>query len=197
MAIRLPRLQSQVPIVDTRGYPTLAFHQWWEAFAGEIENEVGALQAAELAQAAADTANAAAASANAAADAAQGAAANITASSALANSYTTGQTPQATDAGASATITIPAHTRVYGDGTSVAVSGGAVTGLAYSTRYWVYYDQASRLGGAVTYLAAVTIQGNGAGAPDRHFVGAVETPAALGAPIDGFQVVPPGGFSLF
>jgi hypothetical protein len=154
-----------------------------------IESNVNALASTvsliEAAQAAADAANAAAAAANTAAE-------NVEASSALANSYTTGLTITATDAGSNVTIAMSAHTRVYGDGTSVSVNSGNVTALAYSTDYWIFYDQASRLGGAVTYQASTSIQGNGTAA-NRHFIGAVRTPAALASPQTGNPVLPPGG----
>ncbi len=142
-------------------------------------------------------AQAAAAAANAAADAANAAAESVTAATDLANSYPEGVSISATDAGASVTITISAHTRVYAGGTSVAVDGGVLTGLAYSTNYWIAYDQASRLGGAVTYVAYTTSQGNGVNNPDRHFVGAVVTPDAGGLDNDGIPSLPPGGVNPF
>lgn len=188
MALKLPRLERLVALVDKTGLPTRAFHQWWAAFAKAIEDafnqlaDTVALIAA--AQAAADAANAAAASANAAADSAA-------AQSALGNSGVTGATITGSDAGASATVTISAHTRVYGDGTSVAVTGGSVTGLAYSTLYYIYYDQASRLGGAVTYQAT-TSDTTAAQTGDRHLVGSVTTPAALAADTGGDYVGAPG-----
>jgi hypothetical protein len=188
MALRLERLPSQEPRWDI-------FQRWWQRTIEAIESNFNALANTvaliEAAQAAADAANAAAEAANTAAETAQTAADNVEASSALANSYTTGLTITATDAGSNVTITISAHTRVYGDGTSVAVSGGSLTALAYSTAYYVFYDQASRAGGAVTYQSSTSIQGNGT-APDRHFVGAVTTPAALGGPVGGNPVRPPG-----
>lgn len=188
MALRLPRLPSVQPSWSLQ-------QRWWQSVVEAIETSFNDLDSAvaliAAAQAAADAANTAAAAADAAAIAAQGVADTVAADSALANSYTTGLTITATDAGASATITISAHTRVYGDGTSVAVSGGSLTGLAYSSSFWVYYDQPSRAGGAVTYASSATAQGNGT-APDRHFVGAVTTPAALGGPVGGNPVRPPG-----
>ncbi len=156
-----------------------------EAFNGQQ----AALEAAGIAQDAADAANAAA-------EAAQNAADDTTAATALANSNVSGLTLTATDAGASATITISGHTRNYGDGTTAAITGGSITGLAYSTDYWVYYDAPKGTAGAVTYAAATSVQGNATGNPNRHFVGAVSTPAALGGPIDGLPVLPPGGVYL-
>ena len=116
-----------------------------------------------------------------------------TTGSELTNSYVDGLTLTATDAGASATITISGHNRVYpktdGTGTPVAVTGGSLSGLAYSTQYWIYYDQPSRAGGAVTYFASTSPT---AQIGDRHNVGAVTTPAAAGAPIPGNVIRPPG-----
>ncbi len=148
-----------------------------------------ALIAAALAQEAAGAALTAAGTANAAAE-------SVTVSSALANSTVTGLTISAADAGSDVTITISAHTRVYGDGTTAAISGGTITGRPYSTNLWIFYDAPKGTTGAVTYQAATTVQGNASGNPNRHFVGAVTTPAALGAPIDGFPVLPPGGVYL-
>lgn len=157
----------------------------------QVDQIAAAQAAADAADAAAASANAAAAAADAAAIAAQNSADTVQAESSLANSYTTGLTITATDAGANVTIAMSAHARIYGDGTSVAVSAGNVTGLAYSTSYWIFYDQASRAGGAVTYQASTSIQGNGT-APDRHFIGAVLTPAAAAPPNNGNPVRPPG-----
>ena len=128
----------------------------------------------------------------AAADAAQGAADGVNAASALANSYVTGLTITATDAGASVTVNISGHTRVYGDGTSVAVTGGTLLGQPHSTIIYVYYDQASRAGGAVPYVATTNID-DVAQLNDRHSVASVETPAAAAPPNNGGGVRPPGG----
>lgn len=195
LTFRMDRLDRDVAIVDGEGKPTFQFQRKWqdtvEALVDAITLLADAVTAVEDAQTAADAANAAAAAADAAAVAAQTAADTVTADSALANSYVTGLTLTATDAGASVTLTISAHTRVYGDGTSVAVSGGSVTGLAYSTDYRIYYDQASRAGGAVTYAATTSIT-TAAQTGDRHSVGAVPTPAAAAPPETGTPVFPPG-----
>lgn len=195
MALKLPRLQSRTAIADKQGMPDRAFHQWWDKFAGSIEDAFNQLEAAvaaiAAAQAAADAANAAAAAADAAAVAAQNAADDAAGAAALGNSGVTGVTITATDAGANVTVTISGHTRVYGDGTTVSVNSGSVTALAYTTTYYIYYDQASRAGGAVTYLAT-TSQTTAAQTGNRHLVGVVTTPAAAGAPIDGDYVGPPG-----
>lgn len=193
--MRLDRLLRNVAITESNGRPTLQFQaaeqrkiEQIEAAFQSLEEQIALIAAA---QAAADAADAAAIAANAAAAAAQGAADDAASISQLTSSGVSGLTMTATDAGANATITISGHTRVYGDGTSVSVTGGTVTGLLYSTTYYVYYDQPSRAGGAVTY-AATTNQATGAQTGDRHALGAVSTPAALGGPINGNNNLPPG-----
>jgi hypothetical protein len=202
MALKLPRLQRTISIAGRDGKPALEFHQWWARFAENIEdafNQLAAtVDAIAAAQAAADAANAAAAAADAAAVAAQSAATGAqdaadtaAAQTNLVNSYPGGLTLGATDAGTDASISISAHTRVYADGTSVSVNSGALTGLAYSTLYYVYYDDADRTGGAVSY-ASTTSGATAAQIGDRHLVGAVTTPAGGGGPTTGDGVEPPG-----
>jgi hypothetical protein len=202
VTLRLPRLQRLAAITDRDGTPSRAFHQWFDTYGKNIEDAFNQLDAAvaaiAAAQAAADAANAAAAAADAAAiaaqsaaDTAQNAADDAAATAAIANSGVTGVTITATDAGTNATISVSGHTRVYGDGTTVSVNSGSVTALAYSTLYYIYYDQASRAGGAVTYQAT-TSQTTAAQTGNRHLVGSVTTPAAAGAPNDGDYVGPPG-----
>lgn len=164
----------------------------------EQASQVGATAttAAATANAAAATANAAAAAAQAAADAAGTAAGGVDSYANLSNSYplddltTTGH-----DAGASASITVSSHHRRYGDGTVVAVTGGSVTGLAYSTAYSLYYDDPARAGGTETYHAVLATASTDAfpslANPNRHFVGTLITPAALAADTTGKNGVPP------
>lgn len=201
MALKLPRLQRTVALVDSNGFPTVAFHRWWQSVAESLEQAVSdietnvtaieaALAAADIALDAAATAQAAATAADTAASNAQ-TAANATASEAsLNNSYVTGLTLSGSDAGTSAAISISAHTRVYGDGTSVSVNSGNLTGLAYSTQYYIYYVQPSRAGGAVAY-ASTTLQATAAQTGDTHLVGSVTTPAAAAAPTTGKYLLPP------
>jgi hypothetical protein len=98
---------------------------------------------------------------------------------AIATSYVrNGLLLEAADVGATATITVEDHARHYGDRTSVNVTGSTVTGLAFSTVYYVYYDQTSRVGGAVTYAAATNPNhANLAKAAGRHYCGKITTPA--------------------
>jgi hypothetical protein len=99
----------------------------------------------------------------------------------------------ASDAGSSATITISAHTRKYGDTTSVSVNGGSVTGLAYSTKYYVYYDDPNTAGGAVTYHADANPNvAEYNAASGRHYCGSITTPAS-GAGSTSGGVTPGGG----
>lgn len=195
MALNLPRLQRTIAIVNNAGQPGLEFHRWWQSVAESIETAFANLEATvtavAAAQAAATAANAAAAAADAAAATAQNAADAVTTEASLTNSYVTGLTLGATDAGSNASVSISAHTRVYGSGTSVSVNSGNLTGLSYSTTYYIYYDQASRLGGAVTYQST-TSQATAAQTGNRHFVGAVKTPAAAAGPTSGYGVSPPG-----
>jgi hypothetical protein len=196
VALKLPRLPTNQQLVDANGFPTTVFVLWWAEFAEQIEASINgialALEAAGIALDAADAAQTAADNADAAAAAAQGAANEVNAASALANSYVTGLTVTATDAGADVTIALSAHTRVYGDGTSVSVNAGNLTGQPYSTTVYVYYDQASRAGGAVTYVATLNID-DVAQLNDRHSVASVITPAAAAPPNNGGGVRPPGG----
>jgi hypothetical protein len=179
--LRLPTLNQNIPIADAQGNPSPEFMRFWQNTVGKIAAAFNATTAA----------NAAAIVANNAAATALNAAQTVTNVSAISNSFVTGVTITATDAGSNVTLTISAHTRVYGDGSSVAVSAGSITGLPYSTLEYVYYDDAARVGGAVTYLAT-TSSATAAQAGIRHTVGSATTPAALGAPISGKFVRPPG-----
>ena len=209
MTLKLDRLQRSVSIVDSNGLPSSQFQRFWQGNAEALEEsnaqilevldqiasilgiteELNAAIAA--AQDAADSANSAAADAQTAADTATAAADTAASESALATSGTTGLTITATDAGSSVTVAISAHTRIYGNGASVAVSAGNVTGLSYSTTYYLYYSDPARAGGSVTFLAS-TSQGAAAQTGDIHSLGAVATPAAAAPPTDGRPNLPPG-----
>jgi len=195
MTVRLQRPDTRLPIVSNNGTMTVAFGLDLARLIDGIESALNAqadlIAGIAAANAAAAAANSAAAVAEAAAETAQTVADDATSALGLQNSYVTGLTLSATDAGSNATVTISAHTRVYGDGTSVSVTGGSLTAQPYSTTLWVYYDQASRAGGAVSYVATAT-QSVAVQNGDRHVVGAVITPAALGSPSSGRPVPGPG-----
>lgn len=196
VALEVPPLPAGAAIVDKDGLPSLAFAAYWQQ---TIEAIVGSVNAVLAAQAAADAANAAAAAANTAAIAAADTADAITASNALGTSFVSGCTITATDAGANVTVTISAHTRHYpqpdGSTVDVSVSGGSVTALAYTTSYFIYYDDPARAGGGVTYQAT-TSSTTAAQLGDRHTVGSVLTPAAAGAPTSGGTVAGPGAGTI-
>jgi hypothetical protein len=182
--IKIADFQQSRPIVDKEGRPFADFLRGINTAFRTLVNNANATNAALEA----------AGIAIAAAAVAEAAAVNVTESAALANSYVTGLTITATDAGASVTVNLSAHTRVYATSpmTSVSVLGGNVTGLAYSTEYYFYYDQASRLGGAVTYVVTTNLD-DVAQLGNRHSVGTVITPAAAAPPSNGGGTRPPGG----
>lgn len=191
MAFKLPRIPRGLRIVEKDGTAAESFRVWMDRYATDIETEVGALAAAQAAEAAAATAQTAAATAQTAADAAQSSADDAATVAKLTGSGVVGCTIAASDAGADATITISAHTRIYGDGATLAAGGGSVTGLAYSTTYFVYYDDATFADTTPAYLAT-TSETTAAQVGVRHLVGQATTPAALGADIPGFKVDPSG-----
>lgn len=206
MTFKLPTLPRGVPLTDRDGKPTQQFQTWWQSVvtANETQEElqdatIVALQTAQLdiiaTQEALEDANAAiiATQDELAAQLAQIIA--VTNSNAISASWIApASVLTASDAGTDATITIANFTRFYDDGTSVAVTGGDITGLDYSTLYAVYYDDATRASTTPT-LVATTFTGTARHnfAPGRHFVGTVTTPASGGAVIDGGSFVPPGG----
>lgn len=198
MSFRLPRLPR--PLADAVfGNYAQQFQTFWQSFAKAIEDQeelqdatIVALQTAQLdiiaAQEALEDANDALA-----AQLAQIIA--VTTANAISASWIApASVLTASDAGTDATITIANFTRFYDDGTSVAVIGGDITGLAYSTLYAVYYDDATRASTTPT-LVATTFTGTARHnfAAGRHFVGTVTTPASGGAPATGGDYTPPGG----
>jgi hypothetical protein len=188
--LSLGDLRQGVPIVDARGMPSdvlLRIINGNSRATASVVNEIGDF-VVDLA-----TLNGLVTAAQTAADEAQAAAAAAAGISELTDSYVSGLTITATDAGSDVTISVSAHTRHYPqpDGTTrdVSVNAGSVLAQPYSTNLWIYYDQASRAGGAVTYAAATAPV---AQVGDRHSVGGVATPAALGAPVPGKPVRAPG-----
>lgn len=191
MAFNVPPLQRTVPIVEDDRTPTLGYAKYWDKvtkrFAETFDNLQDQLSQIENIEQLVDDAQQAADSAQAAANDAQDSAA----ASLLAVSGTIGCTITASDNGASADIVVSSHTRVYGDGSTVAVTGSTIPSLIHSTEYYIYYNDADRAGGAVTFVATTTvtdaIQVNG-----KHLVGRVTTPASLGSPVNGEVILAPG-----
>ena len=81
----------------------------------------------------------------------------------------------AADVGSDATATIAAHNIIYDVGT-IAYNSGTVTGLSFSTTYYIYADDPTKAGGAVTY-AATTTATDVTSNVGRYYVGEVLTPA--------------------
>lgn len=191
-AVKSALPSAKLPAIDLQ---TGCFTSPWYLYLQADHSRVGgnavdkvdvAAQSGTTATAAAASASAAAASAQASANAAAASGGSSAALQALVNSGVNNScTIGAFDAGADATVTISANTRYYGDGTSVAVNSGSVTGVAYGLdAALIYYDDPTRAGGAVTYhvttdplLATPTPMH-----PDRHYVGSVPTPSALDPP---------------
>lgn len=110
-----------------------------------------------------------------------------------------GSVLSAADVGTDCTITIANHIRVYPvqgsiDVPDVSITGGTLTGKAFSTRYYVYYDDTTLALTAPTFQATTTSATAQVGAAaGRHFIGYVDTPADGGAPASGQGGGPPGG----
>lgn len=116
---------------------------------------------------------------------------------ALATSFTEGLSGHIVqvNAGASVTITIPDHDRIYQSPYGrVAVTGDAITGLAYSTTYLFYYDDPDLEGGAVT-IGYTTVAADGYFSdvhPSRHSLGYVLTMSSGGSGGNAGGSGPPG-----
>lgn len=182
MTLRIPRLDINIPIVQPGGHPTQAFLTFYNGAMRSLETAFNALEdainAIEAAQAAADAANEAAAAADAAATAAQDAASDVNSAGSLANSYVTNFTPPVVQADSSGNVTIANHDRVYGDGSTVSITGGVVaTGQANPTVVYIFYSDTTRADTTPTFQYS-TNEADAAQIGDVHNVGAVTIPAA-------------------
>lgn len=179
---RLPRLSSNAALVDDKGQPTVTFQQWWQTVVQRVELAIQTIvdltgiqdqfeQALAQAQQATAAAQAAAGEAQAAADAAQAQTDATKREAALQGSYIE---PASVLSATPTAITIAAHTRMYADGSSVAVNGGTVPATASNDIDYVSYDDPTRTGGSVAYQVstAAPVQTG-----DTHVVGAVAIPA--------------------
>lgn len=183
MTLRLTRLDRSLPITNPDGTPTDQYQRLSqrdkesiEAAFGRLETQLAAIIAAQ---------STATASARELAR--------------LASYTVPTNVLSADDAGTDATITIAAHTRVYPvqgtvDVADLSVLAGSVTGLAFSTGYYVYYDDTTLADTTPTFLAATDSETAQVGAAaGRHFVGFVTTPADGGGSTGGTGGFPPGG----
>lgn len=183
MAVKLPRLERAIIIVDGQGRPTTAFHSWWQAIVKALESALTGLEASIVAiEAALDAADIALA----AADSAQTAADALNSSQELLNSSLNPAVVLSADSTGS--ITISAHTRTYGgSGGSVSVNGGAISGFSAGDYVNVYYSDPTRVGGTVTFQGTTgTIAQEGA----IHTIGGIQIPTT--GTQDGYGYYPPG-----
>ncbi|MCO1336976.1 hypothetical protein MO867_21870, partial [Microbulbifer sp. OS29] len=81
----------------------------------------------------------------------------------------------ASDNGSTAKIAISSHAVQYA-GFTVSYNSGSITGLSFSTTYYVYVDDLDYAGGGVTYYATTQIWKLAAGI-GRRAVGTITTPA--------------------
>ena len=103
----------------------------------------------------------------------------------------------ATDAGASATISVARHDWDYPGGTALVTRAlGTITGLAFSTTYYVYFDDATLANGTPTYQATTVADDalNSTAHPDRHPLGSITTPADGAADTEGDGAAPGYGY---
>lgn len=194
MTLRLTRLDAGIPIVTKDGRPSAQFLRIVNGAFAAIETAFngleGAVVAIAAAQAAAAAANAAAVAAQTAADDANAVAEEITASDSLSKSWIENFTPPVVSADNTGLVTIADHDRHYGNGDIVSVDSDTLaTGEAVGTVVYVFYVDAAREGGAVTYQYSTT-EADAAQVGDTHNVGAVEIPAAGTA--SGGYARPPG-----
>lgn len=154
------------------------FQVWWQAVLASLKAELGALAAAQAALAAAV--------------AAQSTADTVKRTDKISgSSVVPANVLSASDAGSNASVTVAAHTRVYGDGSQLSVGGHTFTGKSYSTKYAVYYNDATTSDTTPTYQITTTLSNAVANfATGRHFVGTITTPAAAAGPTSGGTSAP-------
>lgn len=182
MALDIPKLQRNVPITKN-DLPADSFHIWWQNVANSLKAAIDLLQ-----QQVADI------------QAAMTAATEAKRNTARINSYTLPTNVlHGVDAGSDAKITIDAHTRVYPDDgelvvPDVSIGATELTGLAYSTQYYVYYDDPTLSDTTPAFQTTIVPSDAQVGAgPARHFVGVVMTPSSGGGSTGGGGGTPPGG----
>ncbi len=187
----LPRLSSSGAIVDQNGVPSANFVQ-------TINNSFANLQAVVVAVVAQGNDQASILAQLLTIQGLQENQSGQLVNLAIVNSYTDpANVLTATYANTTGTITIAAHTRVYADGTSVAVDGGTITGLTADDLYYVFYSDPTRVGGAVVYQSSLTAT-DAAQIGGIHSVGSVTIPDATSTSPStgtsgGAPGVPPSG----
>ena len=187
MSIRLPRLPS-----NWKEQPQL-FERYYDQAMSAIEKTLNEITAIPSIQAALETLDTVVADAQSAIDNVNASADAIKLENSLVSSYV--QNASAVlSADSTGLVTIAAHTRIYGDPSlnpSVSVAGGSLsTGAAAGSTVRVYYVDASRSGGSVTYLFTVDPASTPAQGNNNHSVGAVVIPST--GTNDGVDLGPPG-----
>lgn len=86
-------------------------------------------------------------------------------------------------------IFIADHTRIYGDGSSVAVQGGVVTDFTNSDVVTIYYIDTALAGGVVEYLGSLSAVPQVSG---YHVVGQVTIPLVGDPDVGGAGPTAPG-----
>lgn len=181
---QLDRLTRQEKIVNPDGTPSIRLQTIWQLTMEAIEAAFGNQQG-QITDLAAILRRLEAAEDKA--EAARTQAAETAKENALETSYTD---PISTlSASSNGNIAIMAHQRVYGDGTRVSVNAGGVSGYNSGDYVTVFYNDAARTGGAVTYQATTgtVAQKNGV-----HIVGQATIPQAGSPPTTGTSPTPPG-----
>lgn len=204
MALNLPPIKPGTRIVNSDGTATRDYSIWWQRVTDAIRSNeatqdslieaiVFTLTQAGIALAAAQVADAKAGEADVKAVEAAREAARLSSYPLPTNVVS------AADAGASCTITIAPHERVYPvqgdiDVPDLTLTGGSITGLPYSATLHVYYDDASLANPTPTFATTADPREAQVGAGvGRHWVGVVTTPAAGSPPSTGGGGYPPGG----
>jgi hypothetical protein len=187
---RLPRLP-----LNWNKQPQL-FERYWDEAMTNLEKTLNAILDIPAIQTAIDAANAAAAAANTAADNAQGQADANAAEGSLINSYidSSSFTAPLISATSTGSVTVKTHIRIYGDTTlnpSVSVTGSTfASGASAGNTVRVYYSDATRAGGAVTYLCTIDPAAPPVQTGNVHSVGTVIIPST--GTSGGKYVKPPG-----
>jgi hypothetical protein len=98
----------------------------------------------------------------------------------------------ATETGGGVTVYVIGHVRRYGDTTEIAIAAGSIPGLAFSTTYGIYYDDAARTNAAPGFAATTNLEeAQHNYAAGRHYCGTITTPPASSS--STFGGAPPAG----
>lgn len=147
MTLRLPPLDSGIPIVGPDGTPTLQFMRFWQKVKEALETQEAEQDA-------------------------------IIARIRRINSHTDPTTILvATEDGVDVSIEVLDHTRVYADGTTVAITGTTQGGLTADVIYGCYYDDLTLEDETPAFVFTTNLPiAQAAAAEGRHWCGAILTP---------------------